>query len=116
MRKSNAVKIIHIDCEKIRDWASFHKVFADELGFPDYYGRNMDAWIDCMTYLDEPESGMTRVSVEPGEVLTLILDNVKSLKNQLPEIYDALVECSGFVNWRRVDHNEAPILALAFYS
>ena len=22
---------------------------------PDFYGKNMDAWIDCMTYLDEPD-------------------------------------------------------------
>jgi RNAse (barnase) inhibitor barstar len=29
--------------------ASFHEAFASALGFPSWYGRNMDAWIDCMS-------------------------------------------------------------------
>jgi hypothetical protein len=41
--------IVRIDTRLITDWASFHDVFARSFGFPDYYGRNMDAWNDCMT-------------------------------------------------------------------
>jgi RNAse (barnase) inhibitor barstar len=53
--------IVRIDTTKIRDWASFHEVFSEAFGFPDFYGRNMDAWIDCMTSLDDPAAGMSRI-------------------------------------------------------
>jgi len=30
------------------DWETFHDEFQEKMGFFDGYGRNMDAWIDCM--------------------------------------------------------------------
>ena len=47
--------VVRLDCDRITDWDSFHAVFAEVFGFPNFYGRNMNAWIDCMTYLDDPE-------------------------------------------------------------
>ena len=38
------MKRIHIDTARIKDWDSFHNVFAEAFGFPGFYGRNMDAW------------------------------------------------------------------------
>ena len=64
------------DCNNIRDWDSFHEEFARVYGFPDFYGRNMNAWIDCLTSLDAPEDGISSVHCEPGSVVTLELANV----------------------------------------
>ena len=64
------VPVIEIPVSEISDWDTFHDVFAAALGFPDFYGRNMDAWIDCLTYADE-DDGMRSVVVPPGDVLTL---------------------------------------------
>jgi hypothetical protein len=50
-------KNVQIDGSKITDWDSFHDCFSGMLGFPGFYGRNMDAWNDCMTCLD-PQTGM----------------------------------------------------------
>ncbi|MDA1214518.1 MAG: barstar family protein, partial [Planctomycetota bacterium] len=33
---------IRIDGDLIVDWESFHAHFAEVLGFPKFYGRNMD--------------------------------------------------------------------------
>jgi hypothetical protein len=106
---------VQIDGSKIADWDSFHSHFAETLGFPDFYGRNMDAWNDCMTHLDEPEAGMTSVHVPPGDVLVLCVSAAADLKKRCPEVYDALVECSAFVNYRRIDMGEPAVLALSFY-
>ena len=76
----------------IEDWPTFHDVFQRTLGFPDYYGRNMDAWIDCMTYLDDREAGMTTVSVDPGGVLIMQLENATNFERRCPEQYRALLE------------------------
>ena len=61
--------VVKLDTARIADWDSFHDVCAQALGFPGFYGRNMNAWIDCMTSLDEPRDGMTRVHAPKGGVL-----------------------------------------------
>jgi hypothetical protein len=47
-------------------------------------------------------------------VLTLLLDGAKDLHRRRPELYDAVIECAAFVNWRRIETGDRPILALAF--
>ncbi len=103
-----------IPVEKIADWPSFHDAFQRVLGFPDFYGRNMNAWIDCMTSVDTASDGMTTVTVPPGEILVLRIDDPFDFRRRCPEQYDALVECTAFVNFRRVEVGEPPVLALLF--
>ena len=107
--------IITIPGDEIQDWNSFHDVFARVLGFPDYYGRNMDAWIDCISGADEND-GMLNLVVEDDDVLTLQVENVVSFRERCAEQYDALVECSAFVNWRRIERGHRPIVALSYYA
>ena len=105
---------VSLDCNKIKDWESFHDEFRRVFGFPDFYGKNMNAWVDCLTSLDAPEDGMTAVHCEPGRVLTLQLENVKDFQRRCPEQYKALIECAAFVNWRRLEVDEHSVLALSF--
>ena len=105
--------VVEIPVGKIEDWDTFHDVFAAALGFPEFYGRNMDAWIDCLTYADE-DDGMRTVVVPPGDVLTLQLVGVAEFADRCPEQYAAVVECSAFVNWRRIELGNRPIVALSF--
>jgi hypothetical protein len=107
--------VVRLDCNRITDRDSFHTVFAEVFGFPAFYGRNMDAWIDCMSWLDEPGSGMTTVIAPPGGVVTLQLDRVDKFAARCPELFAALVECAAFVNWRRSSQGESAVLALAYY-
>lgn len=109
-------KNIQIDGNTIKDWASFHNQFAQVLGFPGFYGRNMDAWNDCMTSLDAPEDELSSVHVAPGDVLVLCISEAADLKKRCPDIYDALVECSAFVNWRRIEKGAPAVLALSFFA
>ncbi|AOK13540.1 barstar family protein [Burkholderia vietnamiensis] len=57
---------VFVDTTKITDWPSFHRVFSQIFGFPAFYGNNMDALIDCLSYLDDPEAAMTSLHVRPG--------------------------------------------------
>jgi RNAse (barnase) inhibitor barstar len=103
------VQTVRVQTKNITDWENFHSVFSETMGFPDFYGRNMNAWIDCMTYFDD---GMTRFSVAPGELFHLEVADTKDFARRLPEIFQALIECVAFVNSRRVEKEERPILAL----
>ena len=107
--------LVRIDTTRIRDWNSFHAVFQEAMGFPDFYGANMNAWIDCMSYLDDPAAGMTAQHVPPGGILTLQIDEVDDFASRCPEQYRAIVECSAFVNWRRVESGGLAVVALSFY-
>jgi RNAse (barnase) inhibitor barstar len=82
-------KIIYIPTTKITDWNSFHRVFADIFSFPEYYGKNMNAWIDCMgDYVDE----MTE------STLVLRCDDGKEFQTKNPLQYTSLLECVSFLN------------------
>jgi RNAse (barnase) inhibitor barstar len=107
-------KVVSVDCGKIRDWESFHDEFAAAFGFPNFYGRVMDAWIDCMTSLDKPEDEMTTVHAERDHALTLQLENIAPFRENHPDIYAALIECTAFVNWRRLEVGEPAVLAISF--
>jgi Barstar (barnase inhibitor) len=106
------IKIITLPSDKITDWDTFHSVFQEIFGFPGFYGCNMDAWIDCMGYLDEPDSGMSNVTVAKGGLVIIRVENPSELKKRCPEQYEALVECAAFVNYRCVNAGESPLLAL----
>jgi RNAse (barnase) inhibitor barstar len=104
--------IVDVAMAGITDWGTFHDTFAAALGFPDFYGRNMNAWIDCLTYEDD---GMTAFPVGPGEVLALQLQDCKDLRARCPAIYEALIDAIAFVNRRRIKQGERPILARSFH-
>ncbi len=107
--------VVEIDTSKITDWDSFHDVFSACLGFPDFYGRNMNAWIDCMTSLDEPEDGMTSVHSPDGGVVVLALSDATDLSRRCPDIYEAIIESTAFVNYRKMEVGERPVLSLSFW-
>jgi RNAse (barnase) inhibitor barstar len=104
--------VAKLDGDAITDWDSFHDVCAAEFGFPDFYGRNMDAWIDCLSYVDVGD-GMSRLELEPAETLRIELSNSESLKRRAPEIFNSLIGCTRFVNERFVIAGEHPRLELA---
>jgi RNAse (barnase) inhibitor barstar len=102
------LQTVRLQTKNITDWDSFHSIFAKTMGFPDFYGRNMNAWIDCMGFDD----GMTRFTVAPGELFHLEVADTKDFAKRLPEIFEALIEDAAFVNWRRIEVGEPPVLAL----
>jgi RNAse (barnase) inhibitor barstar len=107
--------LVKLDTQRITDWDTFHNVFADVFGFPGFYGQNMDAWIDCMTFLDDPTAEMTKVHVPPGGVVVLELENVDEFIKRCPEQYEAIIDCAALVNWRRIEKGDPAVLALSFY-
>ncbi|QQQ19184.1 barstar family protein [Brevundimonas vitis] len=104
--------LIGIPTKQIADWTTFHEVFAEALGFPTFYGRNMNAWIDCMTDADDPETRMVQRAVQPGHLMTLEIDDADDFAARCPEQFNALIECTSFVNFRKVEMGGTPFLSL----
>src|SRR5262245_28456929 len=102
--------LVKIDTRRIHDWDTFQDAFAEAFGFPGFYGRNMNAWIDCLTYLDDPGDRMTKVQAPPGGIVTLELEHAADFASRCPEQYAAVLESSAFVNWRRIAMGQSPVL------
>ena len=107
---------VSIDLRQVHDWPTFHSLFKQKMGFPDFYGQNLDAWIDCMTAVDAPEEKMSSVHAPLGGVLVIVLQSVGDFKKRCPEIFEALVDCVAFVNHRRIERGDSPVLSLSYYA
>jgi hypothetical protein len=104
---------VRISTTAISDWPSFHAEFQSALGFPAFYGANMNAWIDCLSYLrDEGAAGMANVTLGLEETLWIELIDARRWRERVPEIVAALWDCAAFVNRRYVDAGELPAIAL----
>ena len=97
------MKTSTIDLTEVSSWEAFHDLFAKSFSFPAYYGRNMDAWIDCMEDF-----------AIAGECLRLDLTGMNALKARCPEIYEAINECSAFINYRSAKSGGESIIALCY--
>jgi hypothetical protein len=100
-----------LDTAKIIDWPSFHAESAEAFGFPDFYGCNLNAWIDCLSYLPEGD-GMSRFVLGPDEQLFIKLPHIERFARTQPEICLALLECVAFVNQRYISAGDMPRLVL----
>ena len=65
------MKIVTIDCAGIQTSAAFHSALAQDMNFPEYYGKNLDALFDCLT--------------EHREDLELVLNNYHQLAYHLKD-------------------------------
>ena len=94
---------------EIRNEKTFHAVCQRMFGFPDFYGHNMDAWIDCLSCLDDPAAEMCSFTLAPGELLVVVVPGCAGLKQ---EVFDELIDGAVAVNSRFVERGKQPLLAL----
>jgi barstar (barnase inhibitor) len=100
-----------IDTTAIHDWDTLHAACKEAFGFPDFYGNNGNAFIDCLTYLDEGD-GMSRFALKPGETLNVELAGASEFAGRAPEQAVALLAWIGAVNERHVEDGKPPMLLL----
>ncbi len=102
---------VSLDGHRIADWGSFHDECRKAFGFPDFYGRNMDAWIDCLSGLRDGDD-MTKFTLLPDEMVCIEVLHTDFLRRKAPEILEAVEECAAEVNERCIEHGQKPPLSL----
>ncbi len=102
---------VQLNGEAITDWGSFHTVCAAAFGFPEFYGRTMDAWIDCLSYLRDDEN-MTRFRLKPDEILHITITQADALRKNAPDLLEEVAFCIAGINERYDDYGEKPALEL----
>jgi RNAse (barnase) inhibitor barstar len=105
--------VVRLDTACIVGWSSFHHAFRNLMGFPGFYGGNMNAWIDCMSYLDQ-DAGMTKIALGFDEILLIEVTDTERFNARVPDVVTALIECTAFVNQRYIAAGQTAKIALVF--
>lgn len=83
----------------ISSWDDFHDASRFAFGFPDFYGRNNNAWIDCLSYLDEGD-GMSAFTLGRDETLEVLLVGYYEFSERHPDIALGITQLFAAVNSR----------------
>ncbi|MFO0806086.1 MAG: barstar family protein [Gemmataceae bacterium] len=94
--------IMHLDGAKLKDTAAVLAAFNSAFGFK---AKNRDALVDLLTFLDVADKTQ-RASVLPGELVLV------EITGECPQ-FGEIAEMAAFVNYRRMEQGDAPVLALA---
>ena len=54
-----------IDCAGIVDRKELHRLLAETLSFPHWYGHNLDALYDCLTAISTPTHLIWHIGIPP---------------------------------------------------
>ena len=105
--------LFDIHTSEINDSRSFHEIFKRVLGFPDFYGANMDAWIDCMSDLYGPKA-MTSHCLSMGEAVEIRLIDSEEFGRRCPVLMKNLIECTRAVNCHYKEQGLSAYVSLVF--
>ena len=56
-------------------------------GLPGFYGRNMNAWMDCMTHLGVANADMSSIHVVSGDVVVLCISAVTDFRKRRRNVH-----------------------------
>ena len=100
------IRTVELPTKGIVDWNSFHATLQKALAFPDFYGRNRNAFIDCLIYDDDM---MSVVPPRPGGLLAIKLKDSVDFFARCPEQFEALIAWIAAVNDRRAESGSSPL-------
>ena len=100
---------IEIDFSEITELESMHILLKEKLGFPDFYGKNLNALIDCLSSVRYPNDEMMNVSVDKDNMLSLVIKSFPLEDNILLNHFFTAIQS---VNKRYVTRNESPPIGL----
>jgi RNAse (barnase) inhibitor barstar len=106
--------LIRIDARRLTGPAGLHAALDEALGFGPAYGKNLDALTDCLTHLDNPAAAMSRVQAFPGQVVLLVIEHTEGAGKAAAAQIKALADVAAFVNWRRLEKKQPPVVAVAY--
>jgi hypothetical protein len=106
-----AVRTVTLDTRIIVDKPTFHAACASAFEFPELYGRNMDAWIDCMSSLTD-EHPLAGFRLGSDECLLLRVPDFEALEERVPEVARSLIACTAIVNRRYAEFGDSARIVL----
>lgn len=101
---------INIDFTEIDSLDSLHESLFHSFGFPDFYGRNFHAFVDCVSSIRYPEEGMTSFFLEKDEFLLIQTKKLAATDAEIANHFIRAIEC---LNEREFIKNGATLVFLS---
>jgi hypothetical protein len=84
---------LKLDLTETSDLSDMHHRLAKVFGFPEFYGKNYPALVDCLSSLRYPEDGMTSVALaSDSEVIELQVRGLASCNKDILSIFLSAIE------------------------
>ena len=96
--KNNYEYFYSLDFSKLTDYKEIHFIIQKSLDFPDYYGKNWDAFWDCITDfidsrgLDLEIIGLDKIYSDFKEDVDILVELLKDLKHIYNDKYANVVK------------------------
>lgn len=103
------LKKLLVDFGQVKSLREMHEELARIFAFPDFYGKNVNALIDCWSSLCYPEDKMTGIVLAMDETVLLEVKGMPNLDEMMMNHFVVAVEN---VNERAMDRNEQPLMLL----
>ena len=84
------MKTIIIDGNEIISMSDIHRIFAEELDFPEWYGKNLDALYDCLGDVTEELEIVVENKSELEENLGISFERLCRLLEDISEENDSI--------------------------
>ncbi|KAA8993836.1 barstar family protein [Affinibrenneria salicis] len=104
-------KSITLNFSSIKTVDELYDELSLKLGFPDFFGRNIDAVIDCMFGVRYPDEGMIKVNVSEDGCLSL---NIKNFSSADVKLKDSIIHIVEYVNYKYQFKGLEPAILLCF--
>ena len=103
-------KQLTIDFSNVNSLDDLHDLLSYAFQFPDFYGKNIHALIDCLSSLPYPEHEMSGFTLDSDEVL--LIETVGLSKMNLTCLSHFLTAIE-FVNQRKISRNLEKMIYLS---
>ncbi|MEZ4364420.1 MAG: HutD family protein [Kofleriaceae bacterium] len=101
---------VSIEGGELESTGGVDEVLARAFGIPQELAGGFDALVDCLSYVDVPEAGMTRVHTRPGGIIVV---EVHDAERVAAPVFAYLVELIAFVNFRLRERGGNAVLTLS---
>lgn len=91
---------IEIDGLDLVEQESFHSAFQKEMGLFKEYGRNMNAWYDCMSdmYSNGEYKSLSKFDLNYGDVFTIVIIRADEFIDRASQYYLLMSEFISSIN------------------
>ena len=103
-------KFVSLDLGSVNDVASLHEELKKVFGFPEFYGGNYRALVDCLISLRFPQDGMSKIVLDsPEDALEI---EVRGLASRSDDVIRVLLSSVEAVNQGEVASGLSPSIVL----
>ena len=100
---------LFIDFKDVDTLDKMHEKLKQAFGFPDFYGANFNALIDCLSGIRYPEYEMSELTIGEDEILSLTIKNFPYDDESIIKTFFVAIR---WVNDKSIRHEGSPSIHL----